>query len=473
MLSLVVVVMFGFSAVILGNYWLSKASIRSAIIDNELPLTSDTLYSEIQRDLLKPVFVSSLMAQDTFVRDWVLAGEKDPQRMVRYLQEIQERYGAFTSFFVSESSFTYYQAKGVLKKIKRGEDRDAWFFRVRSMKQPYEINVDPDMANNDTITIFINYKVFDYKGQFIGATGIGLKADTVKRLIERYQAQYDRTVYFVSPEGQLSLYGRNFDGSETDIRKRPGLKTVADDLLGQQQGSYTYSANGYEVFANSRFIPELGWYLVVEQSGDTAFLSIEAALIRNALIGLLVTIVVTVLSALMVRNSQRRLQTMAVTDALTGVLGRLAFDVVFQQAKQRMQRNAKPISIVFFDVDHFKAINDTHGHIVGDQVLRHVCETIRRSVRSADGLCRWGGEELLLLLEDCDVTEAYDVAEKARKSMVQKPIQLENGQELTVTVSVGVAELKIGETQDQVIARADAAMYCAKDKGRNCTFVCS
>ena len=122
---------------------------------SELPLTSDNVYSEIQRDLLPSIFIASLMANDTFLRSWVIGGEKDPASITRYLKEISEKYNTMTSFFVSEKSRIYYQAKGILKKVSPDSPRDVWFFRVRKMDPIYEINVDPDMANHDTMTIFL------------------------------------------------------------------------------------------------------------------------------------------------------------------------------------------------------------------------------------------------------------------------------------------------------------------------------
>lgn len=88
----------GFAATTLINYYVSKASIRESIVASELPLTSDNIYSEIQKDLVRPIIISSMMASDTFLRDWVLAGEQDVERMTRYLREVKQRYGAFTSF---------------------------------------------------------------------------------------------------------------------------------------------------------------------------------------------------------------------------------------------------------------------------------------------------------------------------------------------------------------------------------------
>lgn len=158
----------GFVTTTLIGYQVSKQAIRSAIIQQELPLTSSNIYSEIQKDLVRPVLISSTMASDTFVRDWVMGGERNVDDIARYLREVKQRYGAFSSFFVSEKSATYYTGDGVLKRVSPTEPRDAWYYRVRDMKEDYEINVDPDLANKDALTIFINYKVFDFKGNYIG-----------------------------------------------------------------------------------------------------------------------------------------------------------------------------------------------------------------------------------------------------------------------------------------------------------------
>ena len=150
------VLVVGFLVTSTASFWMSRESLRFEVKNSTLPLTSDNVYSEVQRDLLRPVFLSSLMASNTFFRDWALGGERDPLEATKYLKEIQERHGAFTAFYVSEDTRTYYQADGVLKKVDQGEDRDAWYFRVRDMGDEYEVNLDPDMANKDAMTIFVN-----------------------------------------------------------------------------------------------------------------------------------------------------------------------------------------------------------------------------------------------------------------------------------------------------------------------------
>src|SRR5690606_36726907 len=92
----------GFFATSAASYYVSKSTIRDAIVTSELPLTADNIYSEIQKDLIRPIFISSMMARDTFVRDWVLAGEEDVAKISRYLNEVKQSYDTFSSFFVSE-----------------------------------------------------------------------------------------------------------------------------------------------------------------------------------------------------------------------------------------------------------------------------------------------------------------------------------------------------------------------------------
>ena len=94
-----------------------------------------------------------------------------------------------------------------LKQVRVDEPRDAWYFRVRDMADHYEINVDPDLANRDNLTFFINYKVYDYQERFIGAAGVGLTVDAVIKLIDKYQQRYQRSVYFVDTFGRLVLTG--------------------------------------------------------------------------------------------------------------------------------------------------------------------------------------------------------------------------------------------------------------------------
>ncbi|MCK9587865.1 MAG: sensor histidine kinase [Terrimicrobiaceae bacterium] len=276
------------------SYWVSRDAIRKTILDDELPLTSDNIYSEIQRDLFEPILISSLMANDTFVKDWIQSGEKDVERIVKYLHQIQLRYGTITSFLVSNATSNYYHSNQVLKKVSEGNPLDAWFFRVRGMTKDYEINVDPDMANKNAMTIFINYRVTDREGRFLGATGVGLAVNAVKTLMQNYRRRYHRDIYFYDRRGKLVLNSLG-DGPGADRRLPDHVsggtfrEVVADLASGKTEVVRSVvGTNGG--LLNYRYIPELDWILVVEQSVDGTRGILLKSLGLNFLICLLTSI---------------------------------------------------------------------------------------------------------------------------------------------------------------------------------------
>jgi hypothetical protein len=179
------------------------------------------------------------MASDTFLRDWMLHGEGDIRSIKKYLAEINANYNTVASFLVSEKTSNYYFSGGVLKKVAPRQERDVWYYRVRDMQPDYEINVDYDLANRDAMTIFINYKVRDYQGRFIGATGVGLEVTAVRDMIEEYQRRYNRLIYFTDQEGRIKLSGSRFPAAYTTVSQMPGRESLTSSLLAHDQGSFT------------------------------------------------------------------------------------------------------------------------------------------------------------------------------------------------------------------------------------------
>jgi diguanylate cyclase (GGDEF)-like protein len=155
----------------------------------------------------------------------------------------------------------------------------------------------------------------------------------------------------------------------------------------------------------------------------------------------------------------------SMTDALTGIPNRRFLEAVLAEETKRATRFGRPFSLLMVDVDHFKRINDTHGHAVGDVVLVEVARRIRATLRSdLDTAARYGGEEFTVVLPETDPSGAFVVAEKIRQVVAGEPV--ENG--LTVTVSVGVASCPgDGTTADSLLAAADTALYEAKRGGRD------
>lgn len=160
-------------------------------------------------------------------------------------------------------------------------------------------------------------------------------------------------------------------------------------------------------------------------------------------------------------------QQLSRVDPLTGLLNRRAFREYLDLEIGRAQRYNTPLSCVLFDIDHFKRVNDKRGHAAGDAVLIAMGELLRRLARQTDVSCRWGGEEFVVMLHQCDLLGAHIAAERLRKEIEQCQIMGPDEELVPVTASFGIAEFRADDTIDTLIDRADRAMYEAKTSGRN------
>jgi len=161
------------------------------------------------------------------------------------------------------------------------------------------------------------------------------------------------------------------------------------------------------------------------------------------------------------------LERLATTDALTGLPNRRHLMAAMEAEVRRAARAGRPLSLALLDVDRFKAINDTHGHPVGDEVLRVVAEELRKVTRGGDLLGRFGGEEFAIIMPETDIDQAHLACERLRQAIAMRIMNYPNGTSGRVTVSSGVAVLAGGEGCDHLVSRADGALYEAKADGRN------
>ncbi len=163
----------------------------------------------------------------------------------------------------------------------------------------------------------------------------------------------------------------------------------------------------------------------------------------------------------------QEIQSLALTDPLTSLHNRRGLFELGRIEFSRSIRMNRSFCCMMLDLDHFKQVNDAHGHQTGDQVLQEFASRSVKSVREVDLIGRYGGEELIIFLPETDISTAKIVAERLRKSIANKPFEVSN-QELNITVSIGVAGRDNNTVQlETLIARADQAMYIAKHKGRN------
>ena len=169
-----------------------------------------------------------------------------------------------------------------------------------------------------------------------------------------------------------------------------------------------------------------------------------------------------------IEADQAALAELASRDGLTGLYNHRTFYVLLGDELARAKRFQRPVSLLLLDIDHFKRVNDTHGHLAGDAALRELCELLRREARAVDRVCRYGGEEITLILPETDIEAAVRLAERLRAAMEAQAFDVGTGTPPHLTVSIGAASWPAhADNAQALVAAADAALYAAKRGGRN------
>ncbi len=172
--------------------------------------------------------------------------------------------------------------------------------------------------------------------------------------------------------------------------------------------------------------------------------------------------------ALELRESVNSTMALAVTDELTGLYNRRYFERHLNVMLGKAQEQGRDLAVMILDIDHFKAVNDNHGHDIGDAVLREFAARLRRNIRGVDLACRLGGEEFVVIMPDTDMASAEAVAERVRQAMAERMFEVNAVRPLSVTVSIGVSRNEMAaDTSEILLKRADVALYRAKREGRN------
>ena len=206
-----------------------------------------------------------------------------------------------------------------------------------------------------------------------------------------------------------------------------------------------------------------------EVIGEVIATRIYTGLAAIAILALLLSAIIYISQHFVkdLKKSEQKLVELATTDSLTGILNRGEGMRRFQQEISRSLRKQQPMSIIIIDIDHFKVVNDNHGHQVGDHVIQTLVANLAMTLRNYDIFCRYGGEEFLVMLPNTEMAKARETAERLRQQIAEIAIETERSKIIKLTISLGVSTLQKGDSLDSLIYRADNALYIAKEEGRN------
>ncbi len=447
------------------NYMVSKNETQTNLRTQSLPLSVDNIYTVIQKQLIEPYLVSSMMAHDTFLKHWLLHDENETQKIADYLSSIKEKYGLLTSFLVSQESQNYYTHNGLLEKINNKNPTNEWYFEFVKNTKDHEINLDYNSNFTDNLIMFINFKIYNEEQKLLGATGVGIEVSYIDEMLDMFKKKYNLNVMFINPSGEVVLskdskYVKNHLNEMEALKNYKNIITLKDTTL------LEYEKNNDDYIMQTKYIPELGVYLMVEACVDDFSYKARNVFYFNLAISLFFTLIFALIIIFILKSYHKKLEKLADFDELTNIPNRRKFNEEFERLFSLYQRDGRPISLLFLDIDNFKSINDNKGHHAGDEVLRKTSKILRKNIRKTDLLARWGGEEFIIAFIDTKINDAYNISQKIREAIAEDQ-ELKNITSYSVTASFGLTTCNHSDTVDSVISRADNAMYEAKENGKN------
>lgn len=258
-------------------------------------------------------------------------------------------------------------------------------------------------------------------------------------------------IFFLDGVSQVSIFGGGFNA----------VSTLIIALLFIQYGKLTFK-RWLAALSLSILATDIVFYITLE--GDSRG---EAIVIFSIIVALGGIFTYSMLQYLRKSgDSLRILREAAHRDFLTGLYNARAFEVLLQQKIDCFHRYQVPFTLLMVDIDHFKKVNDTYGHAAGDAVLSQLADLLRDTFRPGDEIARKGGEEFIIIVDNCDKEKIVDIAERLRRNVEKEPFLLPQGLVLHLTISAGSASHPdIGE--EELLNMADQALYKAKESGRN------
>ena len=412
-------------------------------------LLTELIHDDIKAHIHGPVMVAKAMAEDGLIRE-LMEDETSysesymAEKMRMWLSGIQTSGNFSAVYFISDKTRRYYTPDGIGKVIQPDSDNhDSWYTNSVAKKLSLNLDVDIDQMHEGQWTVFLNVRVENHQKKILGICGVGIKVADLQELFARYEEQYKIKINLVNRDGLVQVDTHTIN-IETTYHSRLALSPTEECV-------YIKRTNG---FLATRYISDLDWYLVVQNSAPEYHQVIFNFVFA---IGIIVAGCLIFIGAyFLLWSAEKKWQVPStevhMTDPLTGLYNRNYFKEVY--GERGIFNTTRYKSIAVFDIDFFKEAND---HLNGDTVLKYVTSCALRIFGDQDEIFRWGGDEFTVLMAQ-PVSEAYDLCRQFVAEVEQ------NGQ---VTVSVGVTEVRLSDTVKKNYYRAAQGCYLVKEMGGN------
>jgi diguanylate cyclase (GGDEF) domain len=447
---------------------ISYQDLAEKHLENILSLSNTDISNHIENSMTKPVMVSKTMANDEFLKGWLL---QEPQsvgngaymdKLYSYLKAYQEKYSYTTVFCISAQTGNYYYQDGFNKTVSKNDEHDVWYYNFMKSGQEYDIELDTNQTSGNNISIFVNFRVEGNDGKLLGIIGVGLQVEKIEDTIRSYEKNYGLSVYIINVGGAQNSFTGDTDMfvREDDLPKRTTITEPIELNKSATPKMQWFTTGEKRICLITEYNDTLGWYLVLEK--DTS--SISSAFqkrVQDNMVFMIIALVacVSVTTAVFI-NYNGRIVRIENTDELTGLPNRKLFAKQYAAFARKHKERKK--TMFMLDIDSFKNINDTYGHVFGNTILAMVGEDLRNAINGCGTASRWGGDEFLGILA-ADLEEAKRILSGCMEALKDEKRE----ENCRVTVSIGMTEVSGKFDMEQMIKKADEAMYRSKEAGRD------
>ncbi len=455
--STILIISFGFSTVV------SLKSLDKLIKENNRE--NSLIYANEVGNAVIDIFSEAIAVSQTINNPFIRGILKNPQNLSReeksriirnYLSDVVVKFGYSTAFIADDSTLDYYSEWGYLKTIDPQNPDDDWYIPFKTSTKLYELNVDNDQANDNRMTIYINTRMRDSNGKFVGACGVGVPIKQVMTLLQSLEKQSDISIKLVSPDGIVRVARSGqlvLERTEAEIK----------DLLKEYDTSkqYLYKTKGPDGYTIVKYIPECQWFAVIDYNGGRTSI-FSTMLFQNLMICLFVMLFVIVIINFVLSKLAKHTEKFveeALFDQLTGLRNRRAYALEIE--KLNKFPSLANISVTTMDINGLKMTNDTFGHTAGDDLLKGAAAIMKKFYSDNSWkVFRTGGDEFVALTSKPIGDKDNLIADFKNQLKTFHHAQIK---ELSVSIGIAKGTEHDVSSVEELIKIADKKMYADKE----------
>ncbi|MEO1081764.1 MAG: sensor domain-containing diguanylate cyclase [Pseudomonadota bacterium] len=416
------------------------------------------VYKLVRDELLRPFYIAETFATSVDFTAVMSDRNFDEAALLSHLEQMEQDLD-LVFFVASESKRKQYFSSGRVIELIEGEV--AWYFEALEQDTDFMA----DLGQIGDVHLYFDVKMYGGDGEFAGIVGVGKRIQRFLDTFNEYKAQYGYDFLFVNDRNEIILSSLpDLVVTDAYIPTLEALDWFAtESLAGGSLDSELIRVDNQDFLISEFGIEELDWQLLLLVPLEARQSQITSSFATNMFAAFVIAALLAAAALLLMFAYKRGLEQKTEVDSLSGLPNR----TYIQRHFERLRRDAKDLCVILIDLDHFKGVNDSHGHAAGDEVIKETAVALRNALRDVDIVGRWGGEEFLMLVPSRSVAQGITIAERARADLEDLQFDID-GKQISVTASFGVAFGSArSEALSDLLARADDALYAAKEGGRN------